>query len=79
MGLAQGHGGLMDRVRRVCDLDQARLRPVGHQRTGGKDEGASADFGDLGRNRLWAEKGKEKGSSFLFSESIFVENKIIYK
>jgi hypothetical protein len=46
-------------------------------RTDGKDEGASVDFGDLGRNRLWAEKGKEKGNSFLFSESIFVENKII--
>jgi hypothetical protein len=41
------------------------------------DKGARADFGDLGRNRLWAEKGKEKGNSFLFSESIFVENKII--
>jgi hypothetical protein len=50
---------------------------VEQQRTGRKDEGASADIGDLGRNRLWAEKRKEKGSSFLFSESIFVENKII--
>jgi hypothetical protein len=35
--------------------------------TSGKDEGASADFGDLGRNRLWAEKGKEKRNFFLFS------------
>jgi hypothetical protein len=26
-----------------------------------------------------AEKGKEKGNSFLFSESIFMKNKIIYK
>jgi hypothetical protein len=58
-------------------LGQAGLRPEEQQRTGGKDEGASADFGDLGRNRLWAEKGKDKGNSFLFSESIFVKNKII--
>jgi hypothetical protein len=58
-------------------LGQAGLRPAKQQRTDGKDEGASAEFGDLGRNRRWAEKGKEKGNSFLFSKSIFVENKII--
>jgi hypothetical protein len=55
----------------------AGLRPVKRQRTGGKGKGASADFRNLGRNHLWAEKGKEKGNSFLFSESIFVDNKII--
>jgi hypothetical protein len=43
----------------------------------GGNQGVVADFGDLGRNHLWAEKGKKKGNSFLFSESIFVENKII--
>jgi hypothetical protein len=58
-------------------LGQSGLRPIEQQRTGGTDEGASADFGDLGRKRLWAEKGNEKGNSFLFSESIFVKNKII--
>jgi hypothetical protein len=39
--------------------------------------GAAVDFGSLGRKQLWAEKGKEKGNSFLFSESIFVDSKII--
>jgi hypothetical protein len=42
-----------------------------------KIEGAAVDFGSLGRKRLWAEKGIEKGNSFLFSENIFVKNKII--
>jgi hypothetical protein len=46
---------------------------VEQQRTDGRDEGASADFGDLGRKRLWAEKGKEKGNSFLFSENSFLK------
>jgi hypothetical protein len=35
-------------------------------------EGAAVDFGRLGRKQLWAEKGQEKGNSFLFSEIIFV-------
>jgi hypothetical protein len=39
--------------------------------------GAAVDFRSLGRKLLWAEKGKEKGNSFLFSENIFVKNKII--
>jgi hypothetical protein len=53
------------------------LRHVKRQRTGGKGEGASADFRNLGRKHLWAEKGKKKENSFLFSESIFVDSKII--
>jgi hypothetical protein len=40
-------------------------------------EGAAVDFGRLGRKQCWAERGKEKGNSFLFSEKIFVKNKII--
>jgi hypothetical protein len=35
------------------------------------------DFRRLGRKQLWAEKGNEKGNSFLFLEIIFVKNKII--
>jgi hypothetical protein len=46
---------------------------VEQQRTGGRDEGASADFGDLGRKRLWAKKEREKGNSFSFSENNFVK------
>jgi hypothetical protein len=42
-----------------------------------KIEGAAVDFGSLGRKQLRAEKGIEKGNSFLFSENIFVKNKII--
>jgi hypothetical protein len=36
-------------------------------------EGAAVEFGELGRKQLWAEKGKEKGNSFSFSENIFVK------
>jgi hypothetical protein len=31
------------------------------------------DFGELGRKRQLAEKGKEKGNSFSLSENIFVK------
>jgi hypothetical protein len=41
---------------------------------GGRDEGPSVDFDELGRKRLRAEKEKEKGNSFSFSENSFVKN-----
>jgi hypothetical protein len=50
-------------------LGQAGLRPEEQQRTGGKDEGVSTDFEDLGHNRLWAEKGKEKEIPFYFQKA----------
>jgi hypothetical protein len=40
---------------------------------GRRDEGASVDFGELGRKRLCPQKGKEKGNSFSFSENISVK------
>jgi hypothetical protein len=50
-------------------MGQAGLRPVKQQRTGGKVEGASVDFGDLGRKRLWAEKGRRKEIHFYFQKT----------
>jgi hypothetical protein len=37
-------------------------------------KGVAVDFGYMGRKQLWAEKGRGKGNSFLFSENIFVKN-----
>jgi hypothetical protein len=42
---------------------------VEQQRTSGKDEGASADFGDLGRNRLWPKKERRKEIPFYFQKA----------
>jgi hypothetical protein len=52
-----------------CGMGQAGLRPVKQQRSGGRVEGASVDFGDLGRKRLWAEKGRRKEIPFYFQKT----------
>jgi hypothetical protein len=58
-------------------LAVARLRKPRWKAGRPRDEGAAVDFGELGRKRLWAERGKEKGNSFSFSENIFMKKKII--
>jgi hypothetical protein len=65
-GLTAGPAGS---GRTGCGLGQAGLRHAKQQRTCGKDEGASADFRDLGRNRLWAEKERRKEIPFYFQKA----------
>jgi hypothetical protein len=70
-GLRLGPDVFRGRARgRAGGLGQAGLRPVEQQRTGGRDEGASADFGDLGRKRLWAKKEREKEIPFHFRKTV---------
>jgi hypothetical protein len=44
------------------------LKLRGSRRLGGRDEGRPPDFEDLGLNRMWAEKGKEKEFPFYFQK-----------
>jgi hypothetical protein len=62
-------GGLVARpAGSAAGLEWTGLRPAEtklRQRVGG----ASADFEDLGLNRVWAEKGKEKEFPFYFQKA----------
>jgi hypothetical protein len=49
-------------------MERTGLRPA-ETKLRQRVEGASADFEDLGLNRLWAEKGKEKEFPFYFQKA----------